>query len=54
MSQFFTSDARDSGLIELGMELLQPSDIARAIVFLLTEDSDKITGVNLPVGTGAP
>ncbi|KAF2500017.1 NAD(P)-binding protein [Lophium mytilinum] len=53
MSQFFPGGG-DQRLEDLGMDLLSPLDIARAIVYLLSEESDKITGVNLPVGTGAP
>ncbi|KAE8331431.1 short chain dehydrogenase/oxidoreductase CpoX2 [Aspergillus sergii] len=54
MGQFFKDEVRDAALDGLGMDLLEPSDIARAIVYLLTEDSAKITGANLPVGLGLP
>lgn len=53
MAQFFPKDALES-LDKLEMQMLEPADIARAIVYLLSEESDKISGVNLPVGTGAP
>lgn len=54
MRQFFSDDSRDGSLEGLGMDLLQPLDIAKAIVYLLSEDSAKITGANLPVGLGIP
>ncbi|KAL3474485.1 hypothetical protein BJX99DRAFT_248258 [Aspergillus californicus] len=54
MSQFFADEVRDESLNGLGMDLLQPPDIARAMVYLLTEDSARITGANLPVGLGIP
>jgi hypothetical protein len=54
MSQFFSAHRRDERLDTLGMDLLDASDIGRAIVYLLTEDSAKITGANLPVGLGIP
>jgi len=38
----------------LGMNLIQPIDIAKAIVYLLSEESSHISGINLPVGSGAP
>jgi len=53
MKQFFPAGEAEQ-LEDLGMDLLKPIDIARAIVYLLSDESDKITGVNLPVGTGAP
>ncbi|KAJ5772523.1 short chain dehydrogenase/oxidoreductase CpoX2 [Penicillium odoratum] len=46
MRQFFAADIQDQALENLGMELLEPVDIARAMVFLLSEESSKITGVN--------
>lgn len=33
-------------------KLIMPSDIARAIVFLLSDDASMITGINLPVDAG--
>jgi NAD(P)-dependent dehydrogenase (short-subunit alcohol dehydrogenase family) len=54
MFEFYADDARDGSLEELGMNLLSPSDIARAIVYLMTDDSAQITGANLPVGLGVP
>ncbi|KAF9769584.1 hypothetical protein IL306_012996 [Fusarium sp. DS 682] len=35
-------------------ESIQPEDVARAIVWLLSENSLTVNGVSLPVGEGAP
>lgn len=51
MAQFFPNGARE-GVNMKGMNLIQPVDIARAIIYLLTEESAYINGVNLPVGSG--
>lgn len=53
MAQFFPEGPRE-GLDLTGMNLIEPSDIARAIVYLLSDESEHISGVNLPVGSGAP
>lgn len=49
-------DALAASLSSLGLptHMLDPSDIARAIVFLLSDQSLHINGVNLPVGEGMP
>jgi hypothetical protein len=54
MLEFYADDTRDESLEALGMELLAPSDNARAIVYLTTDDSTQITGANLSVGLGIP
>lgn len=38
----------------LGAKMLEPEDVARVIVWLLSEASMGVNGVNLPVGPGAP
>lgn len=53
MAEFFPEGGLESS-DKYEMEMLEPADIARAIVYLLGEESDKISGTNLPVGTGAP
>jgi hypothetical protein len=53
MAQFFPEGPRE-GIDLAGMNLIEASDIARAIVYLLSEESGHISGVNLPVGSGAP
>ncbi|KAI0467598.1 hypothetical protein F4859DRAFT_239482 [Xylaria cf. heliscus] len=40
--------------IGVNSAMLSPSDIARVIVWLLSESSLHVNGVNLPVGEGAP
>lgn len=35
-------------------KMLEPEDVARVIVWLLSEASMDVNGVNLPVGEGAP
>lgn len=37
-----------------GVSLLEPTEIASTIVWLLSEESGKITGANVPVGIGIP
>jgi NAD(P)-dependent dehydrogenase (short-subunit alcohol dehydrogenase family) len=37
----------------LEQKVIMPEDIAKAIVFLASDDAGKITGVNLPVDCGA-
>jgi chanoclavine-I dehydrogenase len=58
--QFFGESSSKEDLEEklshwgLGNKMLDPEDIARLIVWLLSEASMGINGVNLPVGEGAP
>lgn len=54
MPKFFPEGTSEEYIESMGMNFLEPIDIARAIFYLLSEESDKITGVNLPVGSGAP
>lgn len=51
LSQFFPGDAK-SIVATLGYDVLEPEDIARTIVYLLSDESKKISGVSLPVGSG--
>ncbi|KAJ4865701.1 enoyl-(Acyl carrier protein) reductase domain-containing protein [Trichoderma breve] len=51
LSQFFPRDAK-SIVATLGYDVLEPEDIARTIVYLLSDESKKISGVALPVGSG--
>lgn len=37
-----------------GFDLIEADDVAKAIIWLLSFDSSQVTGVNLPVGPGAP
>jgi len=43
--------AKKAHLLE--QEILQPTDIAKAMVFLASDDAKRITGVLLPVDGGA-
>ncbi|KAF2803088.1 NAD(P)-binding protein [Mytilinidion resinicola] len=52
MAQFFPDGTSEEAIKGLGMYMIEPEDIARAIVYLLSEESDKISGVNLAVGAG--
>ena len=52
MAQFFPDGTSEEGIKELGMYMIESSDIARAVVHLLSEESDKVSGVNLAVGSG--
>lgn len=38
----------------INTKMLDPADVARVIVWLLSEASLDVNGVNLPVGEGAP
>ncbi|KAL6808368.1 NAD(P)-binding protein [Trichoderma camerunense] len=51
LSQFFPGDAK-SIVATLRYDILEPEDIARTIVYLLSDESKKISGVSLPVGSG--
>jgi len=33
---------------------VEPEDIAEVITWLLSEDSSKVSGINMPVGDSAP
>ena len=37
----------------LERKLIMPEDVAKMIVFLASDDAGKITGVNIPVDSGA-
>jgi len=57
MPQFFGGmDAAQGAAVTaaMGLSFLSADDIARQIVYLLSEDSEHIAGVNLAVGAGAP
>ncbi|KAF5682672.1 oxidoreductase [Fusarium circinatum] len=56
--QFFEGlpqEMRDQAMAKIGLSSnIQPEDIARAVVWLLSENSLTVNGVSLPVGEGAP
>lgn len=54
MPQFFPEGNAEAATQALGMNMLDPMDIARAVVYLLSEESEHVVGVNLAVGSGAP
>lgn len=55
LAQFFAdNETATHATAAVGLNMLQPEDIARSIVYLLCEDSDQVMGVNLIVGSGAP
>lgn len=54
LSQFFNGPADMGGGEIEGFPLVDPDDIAKAVVYLLSEDSAKISGINMPVGDSAP
>ncbi|EXJ67397.1 oxidoreductase [Cladophialophora psammophila CBS 110553] len=51
---FFPGQSIEESSKALNMVLMGPESIARPIVWLLSEDSADVNGVNLPVGEGAP
>lgn len=51
-----SKEETEQQLQKLGVntKMLEPEDVARVIVWLLSEASMDVNGVNLPVGEGAP
>jgi len=54
LPQFFPATAGGEVLDTGGFNLVEPEDIAQAIIWLLSEDSSKVSGINMPVGDCAP
>jgi chanoclavine-I dehydrogenase len=54
LPQFFPANAGGEVLDTGGFNLVEPEDIAQAIIWLLSEDSSKVSGINMPVGDCAP
>lgn len=54
LSQFFASTDSAGEIDTTGWSVVEPSDIAKAVVWLLSDDTIQISGVNIPVGPGAP
>ncbi|KAI9743671.1 MAG: hypothetical protein M1818_002987 [Claussenomyces sp. TS43310] len=54
MAQFFPKGDMAQSTGNRGMNLMDATSIARAIVWLLSEDSLDVNGINMPVGEGAP
>lgn len=53
LSQFFDASAATSG-DTMGFDLVSPEHIAEVITWLLSENSSKVSGANIPVGASAP
>ncbi|KAJ5234290.1 uncharacterized protein N7469_003458 [Penicillium citrinum] len=49
-----TSEAVVAEMASRDVSMLEPADIASTIVWLLSEESDKVSGANIPVGYGIP
>jgi len=55
LSQFFIAPpAGAEPLNAQGFKLVEADEIAQAIIWLLSEDSSQVSGINLPVGGSAP
>jgi len=54
LAQFFPPGAPTDAIDTAGFGIVQPTDIAKAIIWLLSDDSSQVAGVNLAVGPGAP
>jgi len=54
LAQFFAPQEQGAPVDTQGWQLVQPEDIARAAAWLLSEQSTQVSGVNIPVGPGAP
>lgn len=52
--QFFPPEMQGADIDTAGFGIVQPSDIAQAATWLLGDESSQISGVNIPVGPGAP
>lgn len=49
-----TSEAVAAEFASRGVSMLEPAEIASTIVWLLSEESGKVSGANIPVGIGIP
>lgn len=56
LAKFFANAPKEGLTAEdtKGWNLVEADDIAAAIVWLLSEDSNTIVGTNLPVGSAPP
>lgn len=54
LAQFFPPEAQGADIDTAGFGIVQPTDIAQAILWLLSSESSQVAGVNLAVGPGAP
>lgn len=54
LAQFFPPSMQTGDIDSGAFGIVQPSDIARAICYLLSDQSAPVSGVNVPVGPGAP
>jgi len=54
LAQFFGAPPEGVEIDTSGWDVVEPLDIAKAVVWLLSSDSNQIAGVNIPVGPGAP
>jgi hypothetical protein len=55
LAQFFDGADHLSGQADLGgFTLVQPEDIADVVTWLLSEESSKVWGANIPVGASPP
>lgn len=58
LKQFVTTTKTETEVKEawknLGLDIVKPEDIARTIVWLLSEDSKPVYGANINVGVGLP
>jgi len=54
LAQFFEPKEDDAPIDTAGWQLVQPEDIARGILFLLSDQSSQISGINMTIGPGAP
>jgi len=55
LAQFFPANAGGGGVVDTGgYNLIGPEHIAEAATWLLSEDSSKVSGINMPVEDCAP
>ena len=54
LAQFFPPEAQGAAIDTGAFGIVQPTDIAQAIIWLLSSESSQVAGVNLAVGPGAP
>jgi len=54
LAQFFGDAPEGAEIDTSGWDVVEPRDIAKAAVWLLSTDSHQVSGVTVPVGPGAP
>jgi len=54
MSWYKDEEEAMADMAKRGITMLEPEQVADTIVWLLGQESDGISGVNIPIGASAP